>query len=160
VGSEINSVEEYASILSGSSYLSLYIPIRMVLCTYHSCLLSCWVKSLYRFVLSLHANANVQLLSNPSLQLTLLTYLLTYLRSWALLEESPIVQPLKNFPASYGTRRFNTVFTPIPYMHSSSPHSCYIPRPSHPSWLDHSNYTLRRVQVMNYNSPLAIKSRR
>jgi hypothetical protein len=28
-----------------------------------------------------------------------LTYLLTYLRSWALLEKLPIVQPLKNFPA-------------------------------------------------------------
>jgi hypothetical protein len=38
-------------------------------------------------------------------------YLLTYLRSWALLEEPPIVQPLKNFAAFYGTRRFNTVFT-------------------------------------------------
>jgi hypothetical protein len=29
-----------------------------------------------------------------------------------------------------------------------SPHSCYMPCPSHPSRLDHSNYTLRRVQVM------------
>jgi hypothetical protein len=28
------------------------------------------------------------------------------------------------------------------------PHSCYMSRPSHPSWLDHSNYTWRRVQVM------------
>jgi hypothetical protein len=28
------------------------------------------------------------------------------------------------------------------------PHSCYMPRPSHPSWLDYSNYTWRRVQVM------------
>jgi hypothetical protein len=37
--------------------------------------------------------------------------LLTYLRSWALLEKPPIVQPLKNFPAFYGTRRFSTVFT-------------------------------------------------
>jgi hypothetical protein len=39
------------------------------------------------------------------------TYLLTYLRGWAHLEEPPIVQPLKNFPAFYGTRRFNTAFT-------------------------------------------------
>jgi hypothetical protein len=31
--------------------------------------------------------------------------------SWALLEKLPIVQPLKNFPAFYGTRRFITVFT-------------------------------------------------
>jgi hypothetical protein len=36
---------------------------------------------------------------------------LTYLRSWALLEKPPIVQPLKNFPTFYGTRRFITVFT-------------------------------------------------
>jgi hypothetical protein len=27
-------------------------------------------------------------------------------------------------------------------------HSCYIPCPSHPPWLDHSNYTWRRVKVM------------
>jgi hypothetical protein len=35
----------------------------------------------------------------------------THLGSWAVLEEPTIVQPLKNFSASYGTRRFNTVFT-------------------------------------------------
>jgi hypothetical protein len=29
------------------------------------------------------------------------------------------------------------------------PHSCYMPCPSHPPSLDHSNYTWRRVQVMN-----------
>jgi hypothetical protein len=99
----------------------------------------------------------------------------TYLCSWAFLEKLPIVQPLKNFPAFYWTRRYITVFTrplhwslfwarsiqsipphpislrsililathlslglpsglffvlafpPISYMHSSSPHSCYIP---------------------------------
>jgi hypothetical protein len=28
------------------------------------------------------------------------------------------------------------------------PHSCYMPSPSHPPWLDHSNCTWRRVQVM------------
>jgi hypothetical protein len=39
-------------------------------------------------------------------------------------------------------------FSPILYMHSSSPHSCYMPRQTHPSWLDHSDYTWRRVQVM------------
>jgi hypothetical protein len=33
-------------------------------------------------------------------------------------------------------------------MHSSSPHECYIPCPSHPPWLDHSNYIWRRVIVM------------
>jgi hypothetical protein len=35
----------------------------------------------------------------------------THSRSWALLEKSPIVQLLKNFPAFYGTRSFFTVFT-------------------------------------------------
>jgi hypothetical protein len=37
--------------------------------------------------------------------------ILTYLRSWALLEEMSTVQPLKNPPAFHGTRSFNTVFT-------------------------------------------------
>jgi hypothetical protein len=54
--------------------------------------------------------------------------LLTYSQSWALLEEPPIVQPLKNFPAFYGTRRFNTVFTP-----STGPHpEPYPSNPLHP----------------------------
>jgi hypothetical protein len=35
-------------------------------------------------------------------------------------------------------------------MHSASPHSCYMPCPSHPLWFDHSNYTWRRVQVMKF----------
>jgi hypothetical protein len=47
--------------------------------------------------------------------------ILTYLRSWALLEELPIVQPLKNSPAFYGTRRFNTVFTRAPLVPIVSP---------------------------------------
>jgi hypothetical protein len=42
---------------------------------------------------------------------SLLTFLITYSRSWALLEEPQIVQPLKNFQAFCRTRRFNTVFT-------------------------------------------------
>jgi hypothetical protein len=41
----------------------------------------------------------------------LLEYSLTHSWSWALLEKLPIVQILKNFPAFYGTRKFNTVFT-------------------------------------------------
>jgi hypothetical protein len=46
-----------------------------------------------------------------SVQKRSLFSLLTYLRSWALLEKLPIVQLLNNFPAFYGTRRFITVFT-------------------------------------------------
>jgi hypothetical protein len=41
--------------------------------------------------------------------------ILTYSRSWDLLEEPLIGQPLKNFPAVHGTRRFNTVFTRAPH---------------------------------------------
>jgi hypothetical protein len=37
-----------------------------------------------------------------------LLYSLTHSWSWALIEKLPIVQPLKNFPAFYGTRRFIT----------------------------------------------------
>jgi hypothetical protein len=33
----------------------------------------------------------------------------------------------------------------ISYMHSSYPHSCYMPFLSHPPLLDHSNYTWRRI---------------
>jgi hypothetical protein len=41
---------------------------------------------------------------------------------------------------------FLLAFPSITYIHSSSPHSCYMPRSSHPR-LDHSNYTRQRVQV-------------
>jgi hypothetical protein len=43
---------------------------------------------------------------------------------------------------------FLLAFPPVSYMYSSSPHVCYMPRPFHPPWLDHSNYTSRIVQVM------------
>jgi hypothetical protein len=43
---------------------------------------------------------------------------------------------------------FLLAFSPTSYMHSSSPHSCYMPCPSHPPWLDNSNYTWRTIQVM------------
>jgi hypothetical protein len=35
-------------------------------------------------------------------------------------------------------------------LHSSSPHLCYMPCPSPPPWLDHSNYTWWRLQVMQF----------
>jgi hypothetical protein len=40
-----------------------------------------------------------------------LTHSLTHSWSWDLLEKPPVVRPLKNFPAFYGSRRFITVFT-------------------------------------------------
>jgi hypothetical protein len=46
----------------------------------------------------------------PSLQF-LSSLILTYLRSWALLEKPPILQLLKTFPEFYGIRMFITVFT-------------------------------------------------
>jgi hypothetical protein len=42
---------------------------------------------------------------------------------------------------------FLLAFPSKSYVHLFSPHSCYIPYPSLP-WLDYSNYTWRRVQVM------------
>jgi hypothetical protein len=39
------------------------------------------------------------------------THSLTHSWSWAFLEQPPIVQLLKKFPAIYGTRRFIAVFT-------------------------------------------------
>jgi hypothetical protein len=34
------------------------------------------------------------------------------------------------------------------HMHSSSPHSCYMPCSPNPPWHDYSSYTCRRVKVM------------
>jgi hypothetical protein len=52
-------------------------------------------------------------------------------RSWALLEKLPIVQPLKNFPVFYGTRRFITAFTRALHWSLSWARSIQSP-PSHP----------------------------
>jgi hypothetical protein len=42
---------------------------------------------------------------------------------------------------------FLLAFPPISYTHSSSPHACYMPCPSHLPWLYCSNYTWRRVKL-------------
>jgi hypothetical protein len=42
---------------------------------------------------------------------------------------------------------YTLVFLSITYTRSSSPNSCYMPRPSQPPRLDHSNYTWRKVPV-------------
>jgi hypothetical protein len=68
------------------------------------CLLLIWIqesKLLYEW----RFTANQFLLARSPLRL------LTYSRSWVLLEKPVIAQLFKNFPAFYGTRRFNTVFT-------------------------------------------------
>jgi hypothetical protein len=39
-------------------------------------------------------------------------------------------------------------FTSLPHIiFSPPPHSCYIPCPLHPPWLDKSNYALRKVEL-------------
>jgi hypothetical protein len=53
-----------------------------------------------------------------------------------------ILSPLLGLPS----HSFRLDFPPKPYIHS--PHACYVPCPSHPSSLDHPNYSRRRVQVM------------
>jgi hypothetical protein len=47
--------------------------------------------------------------------------------------------PSSLFPSGFPTKILNAFLFP---------HSCYIPCPSHAPWLDRSNYTWRKVQVM------------
>jgi hypothetical protein len=49
----------------------------------------------------------------------LLVSLSLSLWSWALLERSPVVQPLESLPAFYGTLRFITAFTRTLHFHLS-----------------------------------------
>jgi hypothetical protein len=58
----------------------------------------------------MHKNEYVSQLSGLKF-LVLVPLVLIYSWNWALLAKPPIVQPHKNFPGFYGTRRFITVFT-------------------------------------------------
>jgi hypothetical protein len=49
---------------------------------------------------------------------------------------------------------FFQAFPSITHMSSSSPHSCYIPSPSHPPLLHYSNHTWIRVEVMKLQFPV------
>jgi hypothetical protein len=62
----------------------------------------------------------------------------------------PIIHFNINHPPVFGflVVSFLLAFPPKSHIHSSSPHSCYMPCSSHPPWFDHSNHTWRRVQVM------------
>jgi hypothetical protein len=73
------------------------------------CELEIFIRKDQNILQYLHGISKVN--QNASYFFFLLTYLLTYSRSGALLEEPPIVQLLKNFPAVYGTKMFNTMFT-------------------------------------------------
>jgi hypothetical protein len=59
-----------------------------------------------------------------------------------------------HFNIIYPPTSWSSAFPPISYMHSSLPYSCYMPCPSHPPWLDHFDYTWRRVQIMKLLSML------
>jgi hypothetical protein len=76
--------------------------------------------------------------------------ILTYSRSWALLEEPPIVQPLKKFPAFYGTRRFNTEFTRVLHWSLSWAISSQS-TPSHP-------ISLRSILILSNHLRLGLPS--
>jgi hypothetical protein len=61
------------------------------------------------------------------------------------------IQPNCVFPPTprYSYRSFSFLtFKLKPYMYLVSPHACCMLCLSHSHWLDHSNYTWRRVQVM------------
>jgi hypothetical protein len=76
------------------------------------------------------------------------------------------INPIQTIPSYLSKIHFNIIhpyifvflvvsfllaFPPISsmYIHLRF-HSCYIPCQSHPPWLDHSNYTWRRVQFMKH----------
>jgi hypothetical protein len=80
----------------------------------------------------------------------LLTYLLTYSWSWALLEKLPIVLLLKNFPEFYGTRRFITAFTRALHWSLSWARSIQSP-PSYP-------ISLRSILILSTHLRLGLPS--
>jgi hypothetical protein len=75
------------------------------------------------------------------------------------------INQINTIPSYLSKIYFNTVYSPtswssqwslyllafptISYMHSYSPHSCYMPYQSHTPLLHYSNFTWRTVQVMN-----------
>jgi hypothetical protein len=81
--------------------------------------------------------------------ITVLTRALHCTLSWA--------RSIQSIPSYLSNIHFNIFHAPtawssqwslLAFLHSSATHSCYMPCSSHPPWLDHSNYTWSRVQVM------------
>jgi hypothetical protein len=76
------------------------------------------------------------------------------------------IDPIHTIPSYLSKIHFNIVHLPTSWSSQWSlsfwishqypiciplrPHSCYMPCPSHPPWLYHSNYTWRKVQVMKF----------
>jgi hypothetical protein len=74
----------------------------------------------------------------------------THSWSWALRQKPPSLQPLKNFPVFYGTRRFITVFTRALHW-SLSWATSLKSTPSHP-------ITLRSVLILSSHLCLGLSS--
>jgi hypothetical protein len=71
-------------------------------------------------------------------------------------QSSPYRPILSLYPFQYHSPTYVLVFLVVSLllafplifcMHSASPHPCYMPCPSHTHWHNHSDYTLRGVQV-------------
>jgi hypothetical protein len=92
-------------------------------------------KAQYRVDKALHRSLSwaISIQSTPSYPISLRSILIltTHLR---------LGLPSGLFPSGFPTN--------ILYAFFFYPNSCYMPRPFHPSRLDYSNYTWRRVQVM------------
>jgi hypothetical protein len=73
---------------------------------------------------------------------------LIHSQSWALLEKPPIVQPLKNFPAFYGTRRFISVFTRVLHWSLSWARSIQS-KPSYLSKIHFNTFTHLRLGLLS-----------
>jgi hypothetical protein len=69
----------------------------------------------------------------------------------SILSQTNLVHTTPSYPPAYVlvflVVSFFLASPPKFCMHSSSPHACYMPRPSHCPGLNQSNYTWRRVQV-------------
>jgi hypothetical protein len=74
---------------------------------------------------------------------------LTHSWSWALLEKLPIVQPLKKFPAFYGTRRFITVRVGVYINIFENFYSIFISMTNYINIFINIKYKLQYILVLN-----------
>jgi hypothetical protein len=67
------------------------------------------------------------------------------------------INPAHTSPSYFSRIHFDIILSPAPkssqlslsfwISHQNPPRACYMPRLSHPPWLNHFNFILRRVQV-------------